>query len=305
MITENIVINHQYSWIDIHKPLRADFDFLKKEYMISPLLIQDCLRLEHLPKYEETPEGHFILFRSFDESCPDPDVNLDLLTRTVGIFITPERIHTIHQKEIPFLSKLEEAYQVNAPQELQNVLYAVVKGVVLTFEESVAHMQRSYVEFEDEVLSRNNDQLSLNRVYQFRRKIFLIKSLLKKTQAALIQGKNIWSASPELLQDLREEIDQLYFRLDDISHNFDQLFSLHLSINDRKVNEVMKVLTIFSTILLPLTFVASFYGMNFTKLPGLETTSGLVSVTVLMVMMVLGTMWYFKSRGWFFKASDQ
>ncbi|HXH75906.1 MAG TPA: CorA family divalent cation transporter [Bacteriovoracaceae bacterium] len=304
MITENIVINQQYSWIDIVQPLKADFDFLREEYRISPLLIQDCLTPEHLPKYEQTRDGHFILFRAFHGGCQDHDVSLDDITHSVGFFVTNERIHTIHGNRLPFLIELEESCQAHAPEQLQVLLHCLIKGVALTFEDSISQLHKSYVEFEDDVLSQSSDQLSLNRVYQFRRKIFILKGLLKKSEIALIQSRNIWSKTPELVQDLREQIDHLYFRLDDISHNFDQLFSLHLSINDRKVNEVMKVLTVFSSILLPLTFIASFYGMNFTKIPGLDTVTGLWSAIFSMIAISIATIMYFRKRGWFFNGKD-
>ena len=299
MITENVVINHQYSWIDINQPVKADFDFLKREYKISPLLIQDCLRREHLPKYEKTSAGHFILLRSFFEKCSENEINLDSFTRSVGFFITADRIHTIHHKDIPLISRMENTCEADSPEELLILLHNLMKGVILTFEESIIQLHKAYVEFEDDVLSSNADKLSLGRVYEFRRKIFLLKGLLKKSQIALVQGKSIWTANPELVQDLREEIDQLYFRIDDIAHNFDHLFSLHLSINDRKVNEIMQVLTVFASILLPLTFIASFYGMNFTSIPGLNSTSGLLFAVFVMVSMSLSTIYYFKKKGWF------
>lgn len=299
MITENVVINSQYSWIDINQPVKADFDFLRKEYKISPLLIQDCLRREHLPKYEKTSEGHFILLRSFFETSTEGELTLESFTRSVGFFITHERIHTIHHKDIPLITKMETCCEADSPEELLVLLHNLVKGVILTYEDSIIQLHQAYVEFEDDVLSNNADQLSLGRVYEFRRKIFLLKSLLKKSQIALVQGKSVWSANPELVQDLREEIDQLYFRIDDIAHNFDHLFSLHLSINDRKVNEIMQVLTVFASILLPLTFIASFYGMNFTSIPGLNSTGGLLFAVFVMVSMSISTIYYFKKKGWF------
>lgn len=299
MITENVVINSQYSWIDINRPVKADFNFLKREYKISPLLVQDCLRREHLPKYEKNSEGHFILLRSYFEIHLEGELTLESFTRSVGFFITPERIHTIHLKDIPLITRLERTCEADSPKELLVLLHNLIKGVILTYEESIIQLHQAYVEFEDDVLSNNVDQLSLGRVNEFQRKIFLLKSLLKKSQVALVQGKGIWAANPELLQDLREEIDQLFFRIDDIAHNFDHLFSLHLSINDRKVNEIMQVLTVFASILLPLTFIASFYGMKFTVIPGLNSTEGLVFAVFVMVSMSISTIYYFKKKNRF------
>src|ERR1044072_6674367 len=84
---------------------------------------------------------------------------------------------------------------------------------------------------------------------------------------SLYRFKEFWEKNKTMLQDLRENLDQLYFQLDEISDNFEHLLELQIQINDTKANDVMKTLTVFSTVLLPLNFIASFYGMNFTHLP--------------------------------------
>jgi magnesium transporter len=107
-----------------------------------------------------------------------------------------------------------------------------------------------------------------------------------------------------MLQDLRENLDQLYFQLDDLSVNFDHLFELHISLNDQRANDVMKILTIFSTILLPLNFIASFYGMNFVHLPGLNSSWAIVIIGAVMLFVTIFAFWYFQRKGWFKTARE-
>jgi magnesium transporter len=61
----------------------------------------------------------------------------------------------------------------------------------------------------------------------------------------------------------------------------------------------MKILTVFSSILLPLNFLASFYGMNFTQLPGLNSAGALGVLVIMMVLMTVASVWFFRRRGWF------
>ena len=102
-----------------------------------------------------------------------------------------------------------------------------------------------------------------------------------------------------MLQDLRENLDQLYFQLDEISGNFEHLLELQIMMNDQKANDVMRTLTVFSTVLLPLNFIASFYGMNFANLPGLNSPHALAGISALMIGVWIVCLLYFRYRGWF------
>ena len=161
-----------------------------------------------------------------------------------------------------------------------------------------------YDEIETSVLSKKVEQLDTTQIYHFRRQLFVIKRILKHTNDALYRSKDLWEDHPSMLQDLRENVDQLYFQLDEISDNFEHLFQLHIALNDQRANEVMKVLTVFSTILLPLNFLASFYGMNFVSLPGLNSPSALITLVMVMIFLSVAGIWYFKQKGWF-KTPDE
>jgi magnesium transporter len=299
MITDKIK-KPNYTWVDVQEPALQDSDRLTTEFNLPILLVQDTLRPEHLPKYEETDNGHFLMMRSFDfESTPD-DTTVQGLTRKIALFISPERLITIHRVELDYLNAVaEKIIKMDSPKTIQGVVHQVILSVIRTYEVPVNSLQDMYEDFEQDVLARNSENFSIKRIYHFRRQIFILKRILKQTNDALYRFKEFWCDSPSMVQDLRENIDQLYFQLDEISDNFEHLFELHIALNDQKANEVMKVLTVFSTILLPLNFLASFYGMNFTRLPGLGTYEALYILCGVMVLICASSIWYFKRKGWF------
>jgi magnesium transporter len=67
----------------------------------------------------------------------------------------------------------------------------------------------------------------------------------------------------------------------------------------------MKVLTIFSAIMLPLTFIAGVYGMNFDNMPELHSTYGYYAVWIIMVVVAVGMLLFFKRRGWIGGTSER
>lgn len=299
MISEIPLIDRPFSWIDVQEPQPQDFDRLKTEFGLPYLLVQDTLKPEHLPKYEQTDEGHFLMMRSYDPECGQDATTVQDLTRKIALFITENRMISIHRVDLPYIHRVSEKCQkTEFPRTLQGLVHMLVLEVIRSYEEPIERLQDLHDDFETDVLSRQC-QLKSERIYHFRRQLFVIKRLLKQTNDSLYRFKEFWNDEPSMVQDLKENIDQLYFRLDEISDNFEHLFQLHISLNDQRANEVMRVLTVFSSVLLPLNFIASFYGMNFTHLPGLDSPHALFGITVGMFLVSALTIFYFRWRGWF------
>ena len=76
------------------------------------------------------------------------------------------------------------------------------------------------------------------------------------------------------------------------------LMEVYLSAQNQRLNEVMKVLTIMATLFIPLTFIASIYGMNFQHMPELGWPYGYPAILGLMAAVAGGLLFYFRSRGW-------
>jgi magnesium transporter len=300
MISDNLLLENHFSWFDVQEPHSQDFERLSSDFNLPYLLVEDCLRPEHLPKYEFTEEGHFLMMRNFDAESSDEASTIQEMTRKIALFITADRLVTIHRVDLDYLSKVASSCQkYDQPKTIQSLVHKVILAVIRSYENPIELLQNKYDDFESDVLYKPSELLSTTRIYHFRRKVFVIKRMLKQTNDALTRSKEFWIEAPSMLQDLKENIDQLYFQLDEISHNLEHLFELHIALNDERANEVMKVLTVFSTILLPLNFLASFYGMNFTHLPGLNSQTALYSLVVSMFILTFLAVWYFRRRGWF------
>ena len=93
-----------------------------------------------------------------------------------------------------------------------------------------------------------------------------------------------------------------FVRVADLTESYRDLVAavleMYLSMQSQRLNEVMKVLTLISTIMLPLTFVAGVYGMNFEFMPELHWKYGYVFALSLMGLITAGLIWYFKRKRW-------
>ena len=95
----------------------------------------------------------------------------------------------------------------------------------------------------------------------------------------------------------------------DLAENYRDLISgsleAYLSVVSNRLNEIMKVLTIFSAVMLPLTFIAGVYGMNFDNMPELHSRYGYYGAWIFMIVVAFAMLLFFKKRGWIGSSSDK
>ena len=121
----------------------------------------------------------------------------------------------------------------------------------------------------------------------------MVNSLVK-LDTELIQEEN-QKHYKELQDNINQAVDLLdYYR----EVLYDEL-SMYHSAMSTKLNDTMKLLTIFSVIFIPLTFIVGVYGMNFKNMPELRTQNGYFIVWGAMLVTVIAMLWYFKKKKWF------
>ena len=100
------------------------------------------------------------------------------------------------------------------------------------------------------------------------------------------------------LRDLSDHVSRIIDSLDPYRDLLSGIMDISLSTNANKMNEVMKVLTIMSSIFIPVTFIAGVYGMNFENMPELKTQNGYYLTWVVMLSVIIGLLFYFKRKKW-------
>jgi magnesium transporter len=110
-----------------------------------------------------------------------------------------------------------------------------------------------------------------------------------------------------ILPFYRDVHDHL-LRISDLSESYRDLvsglFDIHFSVTASKTNDVMKILAVFSAIMLPLSLVAGIYGMNFENMPELHSQNGYYLTLLLMVAIAVALMFYFWRKGWIFEKTE-
>jgi magnesium transporter len=155
----------------------------------------------------------------------------------------------------------------------------------------------------EEELTRMPTSLTMRRIHELRHEfIYLRKQIwpLRDVIGALSkEDSGIFQEKTRLfLRDVHDHAIQVIDTIESYRDILSGFLDLYLSIVSNKLNEVMKVLTIISTIFIPITFIVGVYGMNFKFMPELEWHWGYFGAWGLILMVVGAMVVYFKKKNW-------
>ncbi len=182
------------------------------------------------------------------------------------------------------------------------VFYALLDTLVDSYYSFIENFGDELEELDEELVSTadqdifNRVRVLKNELLLFRRSLWGMREVLHKL---LNEGEKFFPDKMEpYLRDIYENVMQMWETVDMYRDMIGSAIELYLSSASNRLNEVMKILTIISTIFIPVTFIAGLYGMNFKYMPELDWEYGYPSAIAIMVMCVLAMVRYFKNKKW-------
>jgi magnesium transporter len=297
------------TWLDVQRPGQAEIEWLQARYpAFHPLHFDDITRRIQRPKLDERDEYLFLVLH-----FPVYNKITRLTTASeVDIFAGPGYIITVHSGHLRPLLRLFD--QARDDPDLRAVvmgrgagflLYTIIDKLVDYCFPILNKIDQNIEQVEDVIFSENARQtvqeISLIRrdIIAYRRvikpQISVIASLDRRGQAFIpLLGEDL----SEYFGDLNDHLTKIWDTLEDYKDVIEGLSDTYNSLTSTRINDVIKVLTILSVILLPLTLVSGIYGMNFTILPGAEHPYGFWITLGIMGVIVLAMLAYFKFRRW-------
>ncbi len=299
------LLNHgRVTWINIEKPTPEDIAFLRERYPFHPLDLEDLLSRIERPKIDEYDDYLFIImqFPVFDSASR--------VSRPaeVDIFIGAGYLVTVHDGKLWPIIKLFQDCQTD--QEMRqkmmgrgssHLLHDVIDRLVDYCFPILYKVDANIREIEEDIFTEDVPDV-VREISWVRRDIIALQRIVKP-QIAIVA--NLEHRDRPFI---REELD-IYFGdvLDHLYKAWDMLEDHHgviegLSdtadtLTSYRINEVMKILTIISVIMLPLTLVSGIYGMNI-DLPLDEHPLSFVLILFLMALLAGGMLFYFRKRRW-------
>ncbi len=290
-------------WHHLLNPNEEDFIFLQEKFHFHPLDIEDCRSINQRPKIDIYDDYYFLIlhFPNFDKQ------NLFIKTKEEKIFWGEDYVITI-EKTPWIIGQLFAEYKIKEDKDEEidigtsdTLLYRILEKLM---SESLYLLRKVGLDLEliNRELFGNKQVKIIERISVTRKNIILTNTIFKpqlrmfhKFETGQVSGfadnmEEYWGNILDYYQkmwDMTEDYEDL---IEGLSKTFD-------SMQTNKTNEIMKILTLISSIILPLTFITSLYGMN-VFLPLADSSTAFWILLLGMTVLSVGMIFYFKKRRW-------
>ncbi|MFA6086321.1 CorA family divalent cation transporter [Mucilaginibacter sp.] len=286
-----------FEWLDITAPSDEEFAEIAKKYKLHPVLVNDCLQPDHLPKFERLENYSFIIFRIYTNNDLLEADSVQELTSKIAIFYSEDFILTIHRKKQTLFDEIIESVGKQKSIDSYEVLNLLIGACLNTYEQPLQKLSKSVNYYEEIVFLRPKKVPLLKALYYLKRKIDLLKQMLILSYEIIdnIDSKDQGNVNT---RDTRDRYVKLNNMFASVSENIHQLLNIYFSASSQRTNETMRILTIFSVFFMPLTFIVGIYGMNFDFMPELKWKLGYPGVMLLMGLVTVLIYIWFKRKKW-------
>lgn len=271
-------------------------------YSIHPLVQEDILNTDQRPKIEVHDDYLYIVIKTlqFDETAEC------LRTEQVSLVVGDNYVLSFQETDSSVFNTVRSRLQ--SGRRLRQLgpdylAYALIDAVVDHYFVLLEKFGDAIEDLEQTLLE-NPQSFTLTRIHHFKREMLMLRKVvwpLREVLSSLSRDESV-ILSAEIRVYLRDVYDHSIHIIDNVETLRDLLsgmLDLYMSISNQHMNEIMKMLTLFTTIFMPLTFIAGVYGMNFDRMPELHWDWAYPAVWVLMLTIGGGLLAYFKWRRWF------
>lgn len=275
-------------------------DRLQQHFCLHSLLVEDILN-DQRPKAEEYEDHLFVTLKML-YSIKDTVIDYEQISFVLG----SDFLISFQEKEGDLFDPFRERIRLDQgrvrKKEADYLLYRLIDIIVDSYYNVLDNIGEQIELIEDEI-QRHPDQNTFGKIQTLKKElVFLHKALypLREAMAKLAKDESnfIKEENIRYFSDTNDHVIHLIDLLDTYRDLTGGLIDYYVNRQNTKLNEVIRMLTIISTIFIPLTFIVGVYGMNFTFLPELEWKYGYFMVWGVMILIAGTMVYYFKRKKW-------
>ena len=300
--------NDCVSWINICG--LHDTNILKgigEVFNIHPLAVEDILNVHHAPKIEEFDDYFFIIAKMIDLT-PAKLLYIEHVCFLLGEYY----LITFQEDEDDVFNNIRKALH-KEKSEIRNkksdyLMYRLLDSMIDNYFTVTENFDRKIELLEDRILLSSRGT-SIEMIHKLRKEIIPFRRGVNPLREVIFtlekeKDKRIDKSTYYYLRDLNDHLKKIMDEIETYKDNLNNMVNMYLSNASHKMNEVIKFLTIISTIFIPLTFIVGIYGMNFNtgksmNMPELNWEYGYFFIMSFMFIIAAGLVIYFKRKKWF------
>lgn len=288
-------------WLDICNPTQQDIALLRDEFAFHPLSIEDAVRSHERPKVETYDHYYFIVFYAACYREHSDQVELEALS----LFIGANYLVTVHQGDISVVQEVLRRWQSPTSPMTDKVallVHALLDALVDDYFPLMDSIAERVEDLEDTIFGKF-DETAIEDIFQLKKQLFSLRrvvaperdvlNVLLRRELPIFKAKEI-----AYLQDVYDHLVRVTDTIDAYRDLLASAMDSYLSLQSNQLNQIVKILTLASIILMSDALIAGIYGMNFAFMPELGWRYGYAFALVLMIGISGGLVLFFRARKW-------
>lgn len=304
-ITELVKFKNQetVTWINIDGI--HDVDFIKQAgeiFELHPLLLEDILNPDHRPKIEEYGDYLHFTMKELKWNSNGKEIESEQISFVLGrgfVISFQEQKGDIFE---PIRDRIRHAKGRVRKMKADYLAYALIDIIVDHYFVIIDSIESEIEDLELDVL-KSTDEHNIRKIQKLKKDLMILrKSIiplresvgnLEKSGSDLIEARTTF-----FLKDVYDHTLHITDSIETYREMLNSLMELHISGMNNRLNKVMKVLTVISTIFIPLTFIVGVYGMNFDNMPEIHWHYGYYAVWGFMICTVILMLYILRRNKW-------
>lgn len=290
-------------WVDMLDIDDTDIDFLTSVFNLHPLTIEDFIMPNARPKVEKFKDYFFLIMFSTESNGENGDSRAK--TAELDCCLGKNFLITFHNCPLSSIAVCKDRTRKQSPMMMHGsdmLLYSILDSCVDSYFPIVQKFDNSVDAITDELFKEPNQE-TLKKIHYLKNEImYLRRTIGPQTDviSSIARGdfELISSANVMYFRNIYDNLVRLNDLIGAARDVIAGAMEAYTSLLSNRLNEVMKTLTIIATIMMPLTLVASIYGMNFKHMPELNSKFGYPLVITIMVTITITMLIYFKRKKW-------
>ncbi len=298
---------HGLLWVDLFRePPEACEPILHHTFGFHPLAVDDALSETHVPKVDDWGAYLYLVLQAIAFNHRNGS---ELETLELDAFLGPNYLVTYHEQPITAAESVWSGCQRDEwhlKKGAAHLLYELTDQLVTGYMPVVEEIDEAIDHIENQVFSQPEPGV-LEQIFGLKRAVLELRRTLSPQREVL----NKLARDDYAVVDAR---DRVYFRdvydhlvrLYDINEGLRDLIGgaldIYLSVINNRMNDVMKTLTVITTLFMPISFLAGFFGMNFfqpvTRLEAWTGTPVFILLLAAMILLPIGMYFWMRRRGW-------
>jgi magnesium transporter len=290
-------------WINIERPRPADQAWLEERYDFHPLDYEDVFSRNQRPKVDEYDDYLFIVlhFPRFDKRAGR------LNAAEMDVFVGPGYVITLPNEPLQPVEYLFERCRTNEEERERHfsngagyLLYRIIDACVDASFPMLRKMGNKLERLEEDIFEGRSEEI-VRDLSNVKQEIINFRKIVRPQRATFrdlerTKARYIPDDLDIYFDDINDASERIWDMLENFKEVVEALESTNESVLAHRGNQVFRILTAFSVILLPLTLIASIWGMN-VGVPGEESLTGFWIIIGTMVVTLSGLLYYFRKRG--------